>query len=63
MARPRSKIDITCQNPECKYFFVESGKDIIKRGKNRAGHQQYYCNEAPHSRAVGYPMSQATEVH
>ena len=37
MARPRSKIDITCQNPECKYFFVESGKDIIKRGKNRAG--------------------------
>ena len=44
MARPRSKIDITCQNPECKYFFVESGKDIIKRGKNRAGHQQYYCN-------------------
>jgi len=44
MARPRSKIDITCQNPECKYFFVELGKDIIKRGKNRAGHQQYYCN-------------------
>ncbi|MCK4348511.1 MAG: IS1 family transposase, partial [Thermoplasmatales archaeon] len=20
------------------------GKDIVKRGKNRAGHQQYYCN-------------------
>ena len=31
---------------ECrmKLFFVESGKDILKRGKNRAGHQQYYCN-------------------
>ena len=44
MARPRSKIDITCQNPECKYFLIENGKDILKRGKNRAGHQQYYCN-------------------
>ncbi|MCD4766516.1 MAG: IS1 family transposase, partial [Methanosarcinales archaeon] len=23
---------------------TENGKDILKRGKNRAGHQQYYCN-------------------
>ena len=44
MARPRSVLSITCQNPRCKYFLVEKGKDIIKRGKNRAGHQQYYCN-------------------
>lgn len=44
MARPRSKIDITCQNPRCKYFLKEDGKDILKRGKNRAGHQQYFCN-------------------
>ena len=44
MARPRSKIDITCQNPNCKHYLIEDGKDIIKRGKNRAGHQQYYCN-------------------
>lgn len=44
MARPRSKIDITCQNPKCKYFLVEEGKDILKRGKNSAGHQRYYCN-------------------
>lgn len=44
MARPRSKIDITCQNPACSYFLKEEGKDIVKRGKNRAGHQQYYCN-------------------
>ncbi len=44
MARPRGKIDITCQNAECKYFLKEEGKDILKRGKNRAGHQQYYCN-------------------
>ncbi len=44
MARPRGKIDITCQNPDCKYYMKEEGKDILKRGKNRAGHQQYYCN-------------------
>ena len=44
MARPRSKIDITCQNLKCRYFLKEIGKDIVKRGKNRAGHQQYYCN-------------------
>jgi len=44
MARPRSKIDITCQNHRCKYFLKEKGKDIIKRGKNKARHQQYYCH-------------------
>lgn len=44
MARPRSNIDMTCQNEKCKFFLVEEGKDIVKRGKNRAGHQQYYCN-------------------
>lgn len=44
MARPRSRIDITCQNPDCNHYMIEEGKDIIKRGKNRAGHQQYYCN-------------------
>ena len=44
MARPRSKSDITCQNPMCRYFLKEKGKDIVKRGRNRAGHQQYYCN-------------------
>ncbi len=44
MTRPRSKIDITCQNPKCRFYLKEKGKDIVKRGKNRAGHQQYYCN-------------------
>ncbi len=28
----------------CKYFLKKKGKDIVKRGRNRAGHQQYYCN-------------------
>ena len=36
--------DITCQNPGCKFFLVEEGKDILKRGRNRAGNQQYFCN-------------------
>lgn len=44
MARPRSKIDITCQNPNCKYYLIEDGKDILKRGRNKAGNRQYYCN-------------------
>lgn len=44
MARPRSKFAMTCQNHLCNYFQKEEGKDIVKRGKNRAGHQQYYCN-------------------
>ena len=44
MARPRGLIDITCQNQKCKYFLKEKGKDILKRGKNTAGHQRYYCN-------------------
>jgi transposase-like protein len=43
MARPRSENYMTCQIPTCQYFLKEEGKDIIKRGKNRAGHQQYYC--------------------
>jgi len=44
MARSRSIIDITCQNQKCRYFLVDDGKDILKRGKNTAGHQRYYCN-------------------
>jgi len=43
MARPRGKTDVTCPNQECKYFQVEEGKYIIKKGKNRAGNQKYYC--------------------
>lgn len=43
MARPRGKIEVTCPNPDCSHFGREKGKDIIKKGKNRTGHQQYYC--------------------
>jgi transposase-like protein len=41
--RPRSPISVTCQNRRCDYFGKEHGKDIIKQGKNHAGHQQYLC--------------------
>ena len=43
MARPRSIIPIACQNLRCKYYLKEKAKNIIKRGKNRAGHQLYKC--------------------
>ena len=44
MARPRSKNDVVCPNLLCKYYLKERGKDILKRGRNCAGHEQYYCN-------------------
>lgn len=43
MARPRSKIEMTCQNTKCRFFQKEQGKDLIKKGFNRAGHRQYFC--------------------
>lgn len=43
MARPRGLIEVTCPNPRCKYYHKEKGKDIIKKGKNSAGHQRYFC--------------------
>lgn len=44
MARPRGKIDAVCQNPKCRYFLNEKGKDIIKSGRYKStGHQRYYC--------------------
>ena len=43
MARPRGKIKVVCQNKNCSHFLKEEGKNIIKRGFNRAGHHQYFC--------------------
>lgn len=43
MARPRSQIRVVCQNPRCDFFHKEKGKDIIKRAKNSAGHQRFFC--------------------
>ncbi len=44
MARPKGKITTVCQNKTCRLFHKESGKDIVKRGFNRAGTQRYFCN-------------------
>ncbi|HJH25677.1 MAG TPA: hypothetical protein C5S37_02650, partial [Methanophagales archaeon] len=44
MARPRGKIDVVCQNPQCRYYLKEKGKYIIKSGRHKStGHQRYYC--------------------
>lgn len=44
MARPRGKILAVCQNKECGFYRREKGKDVVKRGFNRAKTQRYYCN-------------------
>ncbi len=44
MARPRGKINVVCQNKSCEFFQKEKNKDVIKRGKNSAGTQMYFCN-------------------
>jgi len=44
MARPRGVIEVVCQNPLCRYYLKQKGKDIIKSGKYSSGHQRYYCH-------------------
>jgi len=44
MGRPRTEDKTTCANKLCGHYLKERGKDILRRGKNTAGHQQYYCN-------------------
>ena len=43
MARPRTKIKVVCQNKNCSFYQKEQGKNIIKKGFNRANHRQYFC--------------------
>ena len=43
MARPRGKIKVVCQNESCSHYRKETGKDIVKRGKNKREHQRYFC--------------------
>src|SRR5574341_1752683 len=33
---------VVCQNEKCRFYLKEEGKDIIKRGKYRTGHQRYF---------------------
>lgn len=43
MGRPRTRIVITCQNPDCVFFLKEESKDVVKHGFNSAGNQVYHC--------------------
>jgi transposase-like protein/IS1 family transposase len=43
ISRPRGKIEAVCQNPRCRYYLKENGKDVIRSGKYSTGHQRYYC--------------------
>lgn len=43
MTRPRSEIKAVCQNKFCTFYRREKGKDIVKRGFNKAGTQRYLC--------------------
>jgi len=43
VARPRSRIDVVCQNPACDYYRKMKGRDVIRRGFNSAGTQMYAC--------------------
>ena len=42
MAKPGGNL-VTCQNYSFSCFGRDRGKDIIRRGKNRACHQLYKC--------------------
>jgi transposase-like protein len=35
--------EMVCPNLECSHYLKTEGRDIIKRGKYRTGHQRYYC--------------------
>jgi transposase-like protein len=35
--------EIVCPNPQCEYYLRIDGKEIIRRGKYKTGHQRYNC--------------------
>ena len=42
--RPRSEVDVVCQNPRCPHYLREKDKAIIKKGKYKTTkHQRYLC--------------------
>ncbi len=43
--RPHTQNTATCPNPLCSNYHNESGKGIIRKGKSRAGHQEYKCKQ------------------
>lgn len=43
MARPRKNHKVVCQNNNCEFFRIQTGKEIISKGVNKARHKQYKC--------------------
>ena len=44
MSRPRSNVNVVCQNHFCKYYRKENGRSITKSGVYKTGHQRYLCH-------------------
>lgn len=45
MPKKRRKLDVFCQNPECRCFNKEGLKNIVRNGKRANGAQYYKCTE------------------
>lgn len=45
MPRKRRKLDVFCQNPECKYYNQKGMRNIVRNGKRANGTQYYKCTE------------------
>jgi len=43
MPKKRRKLDVICQNKECKFYNKKGLKNIIRFGKKRNGTQNYKC--------------------
>lgn len=43
MPKKRRKLDVYCQNPNCKHFNKKELKNIVRNGKKANGTQNYKC--------------------
>ena len=45
MPKKRRKLDVFCQNPQCRCFNKKDQKNIVRNGKRANGTQYYRCTE------------------
>ena len=45
MPKKRRKLDVVCQNPECRCYNQKGLKNIVRNGKRANGTQYYRCTE------------------
>ena len=45
MPKKRRKLDVVCQNPDCKCFNKKELRNIVRNGKRQNGTQYYRCTE------------------